>query len=637
MKLTKGKKIFRNQILNHHLKNSSQDISNPHRNIFISKLIKNNPGVENESLIKDSLPNIKKSIQNIFSSEDRKEKAFQYLIKKSKEKTINNTLDLKKSIDSYLNTPQNRNLRKNRVIAPYNNKKLNPKTLINSYDISKSNIDIRPSKMEKKDDVKSSYRYSGSVKFISEDEPLNQNDIYKENNFYQSNFSIFSNLTTNKHNNKNKNNKNEDKSHSYTYNNSPTSNLKKKKNINNQNLTYDYLKNYSLRNSINNSNYLDINPYKEYLKTTNITNIKKSIIKKDIEKSINNSNIISNNNDNNNENKDIYDSKNIKNNYYINDNFYNKKIKYVKKSNLYAQNDEKSNNNNYVKKSPIKSNNSVINNNSNKKFYIHKKLGYKESGQKNLFKNSVNSYSRNSRNNNNIENNDLKKQNKVYYNTYFSKDIRLNTLQNKKRIPRIYRRENIYNGNDLSQEKTVEINIDKNQKIQKLTTLFNSVKINKTNKDDELLKRNNNKKIYTKRNTHQRPSRNIYENNTDFLSENNFNNDINKSKNKIIFNDEEEILSYIKRKYNKRKMEEIYDREDNGMVVNDSEKGNEKKYPGMMTTEEGDKIKQKNEELSTEIKQLKNENRLYKKELNDIKNKFNDLSKEIISIKEKKY
>ena len=73
------------------------------------------------------------------------------------------------------------------------------------------------------------------------------------------------------------------------------------------------------------------------------------------------------------------------------------------------------------------------------------------------------------------------------------------------------------------------------------------------------------------------------------------------------------------------------------MVINDYQKENNKKYFGLMTTEEGNKIKQKNEQLSSKIKYLINENKIYKKELNEMKNKFNDLSREIINIKEKNF
>ena len=45
------------------------------------------------------------------------------------------------------------------------------------------------------------------------------------------------------------------------------------------------------------------------------------------------------------------------------------------------------------------------------------------------------------------------------------------------------------------------------------------------------------------------------------------------------------------------------------MVVEEPKKPKLKKYLGLMTTEEGKKIEQKNEELSTQIKQFKYENK----------------------------
>ena len=73
------------------------------------------------------------------------------------------------------------------------------------------------------------------------------------------------------------------------------------------------------------------------------------------------------------------------------------------------------------------------------------------------------------------------------------------------------------------------------------------------------------------------------------------------------------------------------------MPMEDIEKEKNTVRKGLLTTEEGNKIRQKNEELSTEIKHLIHENKLYKKELNDIKNRFDYLSKQITNIKGKNY
>ena len=201
-----------------------------------------------------------------------------------------------------------------------------------------------------------------------------------------------------------------------------------------------------------------------------------------------------------------------------------------------------------------------------------------------------------------------------------------------------------------------------------LSQRYNKYFINNSNKNINS-SNNINKKKYEKRDTLQR---NLNPNFMTIQNDNNINekvsdndkNNINKdydnkdnkdnnnsNKKKYIFNDEEEIIEFIKKKYNKRKVDDIIKRDDNApntnantnINVNENEisKNEPKKlkgktYLGLMTTEEGKKIKQKNEELSNQIKQLKYENKNYKKELNDIKNKFDDLSREINDIKEKK-
>ena len=92
---------------------------------------------------------------------------------------------------------------------------------------------------------------------------------------------------------------------------------------------------------------------------------------------------------------------------------------------------------------------------------------------------------------------------------------------------------------------------------------------------------------------------------------------INKSKNKFIFNNELEVIEYIKCKCNKQK--------DNDIANNKI---------GLIPIEQMNKMKEKNEKLLNEINKLKYENKQYKKELIDIRNQFNDLSKEITIIKE---
>ena len=68
---------------------------------------------------------------------------------------------------------------------------------------------------------------------------------------------------------------------------------------------------------------------------------------------------------------------------------------------------------------------------------------------------------------------------------------------------------------------------------------------------------------------------------------------VNNLKKKYVFNDEEEIIEYIKKKYNKRNVEEIINRgntnNNNNNEIYEPKKDN--KYRGLMTTEEGKKIK----------------------------------------------
>ena len=242
------------------IKNASSDLSNSqaHPNFFISKLISQNPKIKNESLLKDSLPNLKVNIQNIFANDEKKEKAFQYLIKKSKDKSVNNSADVKNVLSNSVKN-EVKKFNPQKVISPYMDKKFKAKPVITPYDISKSNLDIHPIKKEnneKQDDTKNNYRYSGSDKFISEDEPLDQNDIYKENNFWQ-NSSVFSSLTSNMNKNKNKN-----KGNKYSYiplsklQSGSLSNLNFTQRNRNINKTYDNMNNYSLRNNLSQKVYI---------------------------------------------------------------------------------------------------------------------------------------------------------------------------------------------------------------------------------------------------------------------------------------------------------------------------------------------------------------------------------------------
>ena len=659
----------------HHVKNASSDISNPqvHPNFFLSKLMSQNPKIKNKSLIKDSLPNIKISIQNIFANDDKKEKAFQYLIKKSKDKSVNNSADIKNAIS---NSAKNdvKQFNPQKVISPYMDKKFKAKPIITPYDISKSNLDIHPIKKEnneKQNDIKNNYRYSGSEKLVSEDEPPEQNDIYKENNYWQ-NSSVLSSLISNKNKNKNKGNK---------YSHIPISKLHggSFSNINYTqrdriiNKTYDDMNNYSLKNNLSQKGIntpLNKNPYKDYLKVSNKINIKKSILHNDI------ANIVINisdskkneknekNKDRNNENDNK--SKNIQNNFYTNNKFYDKKNKYVKR--LKNENIDKEQNNdiiNYIKKSPIK-NNRLINNRANKNFYLYQNPGYKTINQKRLLNENSNANSSAKFSNifNKNDNNIPREKGNIIYsnnnNIYRLNDFSSSTLENKSTYPKLmakkYQVKDNYNGSNLSQVSASQINNDNYLKKEYYNSPFSLPKFNNSNShyySNATYNKNNNnyyKKVYQKRNTlisspndarfmgnsnESVPNFNNYNLNKGMDNINNSNNIINQKK--FIFNDESEIIDYLRKKYNKRNVEEILDRIDNGMPMEDIEKEKNSPRKGLLTSEEGNQIMQKNEELSTEIKQLINENKFYKKELNDIKNRFDYLSKEITNIKGKNY
>ena len=93
MKLTKGNltKDCKSQRL-YHNKNASEDSnnytkSNNVNNFLVSKFLNQSQnGKIKSEIINDNLPSLKTNIQNIFSDDDQKEKAIQYLIKIRKDK-----------------------------------------------------------------------------------------------------------------------------------------------------------------------------------------------------------------------------------------------------------------------------------------------------------------------------------------------------------------------------------------------------------------------------------------------------------------------------------------------------------------------------------------------------------------------
>ena len=668
-------------IIKAHLKTTSQDSKNPSKdsNIYVSKLMNQN---KNKNIfINESLPNLKKNIQNIFANEESKEKAFQYLIKKNKDRSANVSQDYNKKT---VNTPEMKPYNKIKeskeptVISPYNTNNNSIKENIKTYDSTRSCIDIRPLPYKVNQNYmnnKMAYRASlGSQQYIYENDPLSQNNIYRGNNYYKNQNKTYTNLLTNNNvnfNNRNKSNKYEHIAIYNTYNNTfnnykiPKDNYK---NLDNQ--TYNNVQQYTFKNNLNNN--IDSNPYKDYLKNTNLSDFKRKLLK-------NNNNIIDISvNENTNKGKDK------KNNLSINmpnkdDEIQNLKMNYVKRAKNQRIKVQK-NDNLTMCKPPTRKKNSITSIKSSNSYYVHKNLRYKKINQKRNTKGDIN-FNINKKLNNTIEYDDNKEKNmkmktyekrKNYYDIYGHKDIRVNTIDDKNNNEK-----NLVTNMGQSDEPTstinsIKVNIEK--KLIKdyynspLSQRYNKYFINNSNKNINS-SNNINKKKYEKRDTLQR---NLNPNFMTIQNDNNINekvfdndkNNINKdydnkdnkdnnnsNKKKYIFNDEEEIIEFIKKKYNKRKVDDIIKRDDNApntnantnINVNENEisKNEPKKlkgktYLGLMTTEEGKKIKQKNEELSNQIKQLKYENKNYKKELNDMRNKFDDLTKEINDIKEKK-
>jgi hypothetical protein len=230
-----------------HLRNLSQEINNPESqtNYFITKAINVMPKIKNEYYLNDSIRNLKNSIQNKFDSEGKKGRVIQYLINNNKEFTANHSPEFERVLNSRI-SPEIKVSEPYNVLDPYKSKKNNIRDKIN---LSESNNEIRPI-IKPKDNIKNIYQNSDSMKFISEDEPLNQKDIYKENNFWLCNNNILSNLV----NSKNKGNKNSYISlirsfNNYSYNADSILKNKTKKKIKNLK-TNDYSANYNLKNNI---------------------------------------------------------------------------------------------------------------------------------------------------------------------------------------------------------------------------------------------------------------------------------------------------------------------------------------------------------------------------------------------------
>ena len=641
MKLTRKKKTNEYSVIRpKHLRNLSQELNNPESqtNYYISKAYNVMPEIKNEYYLNDGKTNLKNSIQYRFDSEGKKGKAFQNLNNKHRDYTVNHSPDFERVLNTSI-SPEIKISEPYNVLCPYKSKKCNIK---NKANLSKSNYDIRTI-INSKDNIKNIYNNSDSMKFISEDEPLNQKDIYKENNFWQCNNNILSNLIKVKHNNKNKGNKLSYISLKSSYNNSPyntgstlkNKNKKKAKNIQ----PNDYLANYCLQNNLSyNEKHLALNniPYTNYLNFSDNNNIKKAILKTETDYLINISG------SGNMTDRNIHnDNKQIKSNFYINNNFYTNNKKYLKRMNTDKDNTfEEYSDIHFIKKDINKKEFNNHNHNNNNNCYVHKSLKHKNIQNKYLKVNiSTNNTNFKSLNVVPIENivgrTESDEKIKSNINIYGRKNIRVNTLKNKKKpqnLSKIYKQEKRYNRNELSKVNVVQINIKKTIKNKfnaNTTSIFFPIK----SYEKSPRKINNEKinKIYY--NNDQKNNNNNKKNGMKIRANNNLNN------NKLVFNNEEEILYYIKKRYNNNQIGKLFNEQENHMEKEKDRIGimKENKYFNSLAGDEGNKIIKKNEELFEQIKQLIDENKQYKKELNDIKTKFDYLSKEVLTLKEKKY
>ena len=638
MKLTRRKKSNEYSVTKpKHLRNLSQELSNPESqtNYFISKAINIMPKIKNEYYLNGNITNLKNSVQNRFDNKGKKGNTFQNLINKNRDFTANHSPDLERVLNTSI-SPEIKIFESYNVLCPYQSKKYNIKNKIN---ISKSKSGIRTI-IKPKDNLSNIYNNSDSMKFISEDEPLNQRDIYKENNFWQCNNNILSNLIKVKNNNKNKGNK-----HSYismissTYNSpyNTGSIIKKKiKKKGNKLQPNDYLANYSLENNLScNEKHITLNnnPYANYMNFSNIDNIKKKILKTDTDYLINISGCESMTDGN-----ILKDNKQIKNNFYINNKFFTNNNKYIKRIN--TDKDKTLDENldiRFIKKNIYKK---EFNNNNNN-CYVHKSLKHKKIQKKYLKVNlSINNTNFKSLNvvpkENIVGRNESDEKVNSNINIYGKKNIRVNTLKNKikpQNISKICNKEKRYNKNELSKVNVVQINIKKTFKNKFnenppsiLFPIKNYQKSPREINNDQI-----NKIYYNNDNNGQKSIKSNKKNGIKIKIKNNLNN------NKFIFNNEEEILYYIKKKYNNKQINKFFNGQENHTEMNRNGIEKQNKYFSSLTSDEGNKIVKKNEELFEQIKQLIDENKQYKKELNDIKTKFDDLSKEVLTLKEKKY
>ena len=164
MKLTRRKKINEYSVIRpKHLRNLSQELNNPESqtNYYISKPYNIMPKIRNEYFINDGKTNLKNIEQYRFDSEGKKGKAFQILINKHRDYTVNHSPDFERVLNTSI-SPEIQKSELYNVLCPYKSKMCNIKDKSN---LSKSNNDIRTN-IQSKDNIKNIYNNSDSMKFI---------------------------------------------------------------------------------------------------------------------------------------------------------------------------------------------------------------------------------------------------------------------------------------------------------------------------------------------------------------------------------------------------------------------------------------------------------------------------------------
>ena len=286
MKLIRGNKIKDNKIQKvYHLKNTSEDINNynkisNNKNYLVSKFLNQSNKIKNENITTENLPNLKMNIQNIFSNDDNRKKAIQYLIKIRKDKSISPPMGYRRVLTSEDNIKFKEN-KKDITIGPYCNNNYNCKYNYNqrvikpnitSNNLSQRNIDINSKEKEKiidryiNNNNKTFVHYNNNCLSYN-DYINNSNNINQKNNYlsistntYSNFYNQFKNQSNNISLNINNNNSNK------TYNNIISNNNP----INN----YDNYNNYN-NSQIN--DYALVN-YMRNMKKHNLSNIKKKIL-----------------------------------------------------------------------------------------------------------------------------------------------------------------------------------------------------------------------------------------------------------------------------------------------------------------------------------------------------------------------